>query len=315
MENFEFLDTFHRLFNESALLFNEKVVMPTDLKGELPCAKEKLGFAHQQLIFTINNLSEATITEAAQKIFYTPQYTSRLADSLCKKGFIEKFKSKNDRASVSLRLSKSGRSLCKAETKMLHDYVKAKVSALDKDSRIKYLQCLEFNNGLFARLYDDQLYKPNKDAYPDLDSDGYYDRINKEITATSRLNNKIGSDPRHLGQNKKSASIADTNCMEVIFLNEPISMSSLAEKTRLSLATVSKAVTAFVEQGLVERFQKGDDRRVYYVRLTQTGRDIIVKEHSVFSDFLQEFFTTVQPEEREKLLGSIRFINRVMRSF
>jgi MarR family 2-MHQ and catechol resistance regulon transcriptional repressor len=90
--------------------------------------------------------------------------------------------------------------------------------------------------------------------------------------------------------------------------DEPPTVKSVAESLDLSLASASRAVDGLVRQGLVERAEDVEDRRVRRLTLTADGRSL---HHRIFAarlDGLAAFAASLDDEERERLESALELL-------
>lgn len=86
--------------------------------------------------------------------------------------------------------------------------------------------------------------------------------------------------------------------------NTAVSMSDLAHRFGLSLATVSEAVRALVTKGLLEQRRSANDGRVREVRLTMQGRRR-VKALLHWADAIRDQVAALAPQAKGLLLDSL----------
>ena len=92
------------------------------------------------------------------------------------------------------------------------------------------------------------------------------------------------------------------------FRNDACSAQYIAHCTRTHKSTISRAVTALMERGVVERVENADDRREFRLRLTRKGKTLyeeliprlLRKEHDILS-----CLSAQERKEFGRLLGKI----------
>lgn len=89
-----------------------------------------------------------------------------------------------------------------------------------------------------------------------------------------------------------------------IYRNRLISMGELAEKERLSPAMVSKVVTALVDEGLVERIESEEDRRVCRVRVSDAGERWIDMSRTQRNAWLVERLSRLELSQLDTLAAA-----------
>ena len=92
------------------------------------------------------------------------------------------------------------------------------------------------------------------------------------------------------------------------FRKEPCSAQYVAECTRTHKSTISRAVTALLQQQLIERVENEADRREFRLQLTKKGRALYEQLFPRLLRREQEIFACLSAQERKQLsalLGKI----------
>ncbi|OQW54330.1 MAG: MarR family transcriptional regulator [Proteobacteria bacterium SG_bin9] len=92
------------------------------------------------------------------------------------------------------------------------------------------------------------------------------------------------------------------------YRDKPSTAQSVSESTHTHKSTISRAVTALIERGIVERLENAEDRREYSLRLTREGRKLyqsliprLLRREAEILDCL----TAAERQQFERLLGKI----------
>lgn len=85
-----------------------------------------------------------------------------------------------------------------------------------------------------------------------------------------------------------------------------VSPSRLSEYQHISKNTVSALLDSLEKQGLIERTLNRDDKRMFNIRLSRTGRDLVRKILPSHSAHLTEAFAEFSVEEQTALLKLLR---------
>ena len=80
---------------------------------------------------------------------------------------------------------------------------------------------------------------------------------------------------------------------------ESPSVKDLAARFRISSGVASQTLNAMIQDGVVERISTSMDHRTICVRLTHEGLRIRRLTAASYTKFMQNFFSTVEPEEAE----------------
>ena len=83
---------------------------------------------------------------------------------------------------------------------------------------------------------------------------------------------------------------------------EGVKISTLSELLDISKSAVSQVINALEDKGNVVRITTKNDRRVVYVRLTESGEECFAKELQVFFNGMNKIFTKMGEEDTEELL-------------
>lgn len=89
--------------------------------------------------------------------------------------------------------------------------------------------------------------------------------------------------------------------LAVLGSDAPASQLELAELCGLLPAQVVPVLDEMESRGLVERTRSETDRRRSVVRVTATGRKLLVKADALGASIMDALFTDVDPEARERL--------------
>jgi DNA-binding MarR family transcriptional regulator len=92
------------------------------------------------------------------------------------------------------------------------------------------------------------------------------------------------------------------------FRRDACSAQFISDCTRTHKSTISRAVTALTERGIVERVENADDRREFRLQLTRKGKVLYEELIPRLLRREQEIFACLSREEREelaRLLGKV----------
>lgn len=95
-----------------------------------------------------------------------------------------------------------------------------------------------------------------------------------------------------------------------------LSQRDLAEKVRVTPATISGTLKRLEKSGFVVRTSMADDARVSLVSLSETGKVLMEEARSVFHEADEMPIADFSEQEREELLGYIRrMLTNVQKGF
>lgn len=89
---------------------------------------------------------------------------------------------------------------------------------------------------------------------------------------------------------------------------EGVTISALSELLDISKSAVSQMINALEDKEYVERITTRNDRRLVYVRLTESGEQCLAKELQAFLQGLAQIFSKMGEEDTEELL---RLLNKL----
>ena len=118
-----------------------------------------------------------------------------------------------------------------------------------------------------------------------------------------------------LADSKKQYGLtkSQTLILVALFYRGTVCMSQIAAYLNSSKEQATRAVAGMVELGLIERYERPDNRTHVYVRLTDTGRDYVVRCCTELSRQVDEKLdAALTAEERSELKESLRTVIRLL---
>lgn len=108
-------------------------------------------------------------------------------------------------------------------------------------------------------------------------------------------------------------SITEMHTLEAIAQANTGNMSEISAKLRITVSTLTIAVTKLEKKGLARRIRSRDDRRIVVVTLTQEG-EAIVKAHDEFHQrMVNAVFEQLNDAEIQVLIQAITSIKHFFR--
>ena len=96
----------------------------------------------------------------------------------------------------------------------------------------------------------------------------------------------------------------EVHCIDFIERMQDANVSKLAKAFRVTKGAISKVTKRLIETGAIERYQKPDNKKEVYFKLTDIGREIY-REHELMHQMRIErdigFFSSLSHEEKERL--------------
>lgn len=84
-----------------------------------------------------------------------------------------------------------------------------------------------------------------------------------------------------------------------------LTLSALAKRMNLGLATLTKTVDSLQARGLLIRTKSGSDRRVAQITLTAKGKTLQNESSKEFHGYIAALFSAMQPEQRKGLVAGL----------
>ncbi|MEC1260720.1 MarR family transcriptional regulator [Bacillus swezeyi] len=121
----------------------------------------------------------------------------------------------------------------------------------------------------------------------------------QESLMKERITEEIEQMERELGSELK-LNMSDIHTISCIGDNEPINVTSIAEKMEFSKATISRISTKLIKKDLIIKTQLSDNKKEIYFRLSQKGRQVHIihqREHEKIEGRFKRFLSRYSSEE------------------
>jgi len=111
--------------------------------------------------------------------------------------------------------------------------------------------------------------------------------------------------------NKLNFSDVNYSLLEYIFTigaSEDLTFSDLADRMHISKPAVTASANKLIEKGLATKKRSGEDRRLYYLNLTDKGREVYNVSKSAnkrFEELIRERLSKEEVDELIRLLTVI----------
>ena len=146
-----------------------------------------------------------------------------------------------------------------------------------------------------------------KERFPEGDQASM--EIVMRLTATSAV--QRAAQLRLFRSNGQERSIARYTILRILYFSDGrlISQKEIGDQTRATSANVTYLIDGLVGEGLVERVQDEEDRRVSYVRLTPAGQELATQLVPIMVEFMNGATKNFSEEEKAtfiRLLEKLR---------
>lgn len=104
----------------------------------------------------------------------------------------------------------------------------------------------------------------------------------------------------------KGYNPSEIHCIAYIGEDKDSNVTKLAESFDMTRGAISKLSKKLVKKGLIESYQKRDNKKEVYFKLTEQGKAICsihAEMHKEFKDRDQPFFEQVTEEQLDVILG------------
>lgn len=106
---------------------------------------------------------------------------------------------------------------------------------------------------------------------------------------------------------------SEVHCIEFIEKNVDSNVTKLAESMYMTKGAISKLTKKLIEKGLIEDYQKTNNKKEVFFKLTQQGRvvfDIHEKLHREFQERDESVFDHVTEEQFDHMLNFIELYSK-----
>lgn len=106
---------------------------------------------------------------------------------------------------------------------------------------------------------------------------------------------------------------SEVHCIEYIEKNVDSNVTKLAESFYMTRGAISKLTKKLIEKGLIESYQKPDNNKEIYFRLTEQGKVIYQIHEDLHKEFQERdkaVFEQVTEEQFDSMLGFVEKYSR-----
>ena len=110
----------------------------------------------------------------------------------------------------------------------------------------------------------------------------------------------------------KEYSLRQLYYIELIDKHEGISVSEISKTLELKKSTISIAINQLIELEIVTKIQSNTDKRVYFLKLTSKGKNIMKLHKQVHKNTIKKIINILNPSEVEsfiKIVDKIAVLN------
>ncbi|WP_157456123.1 MarR family transcriptional regulator [Carnobacterium maltaromaticum] len=118
---------------------------------------------------------------------------------------------------------------------------------------------------------------------------------------------------RKMEDSLKGYTSSEVHCMEYIEKNKDSNVTKLADSFYMTRGAISKLTKKLIKKELIESYQKSDNKKEIYFKLTEKGRavyDIHEKLHNEFSERDKVVFEQVTDEQFNSMLHFVELYSQ-----
>ena len=118
---------------------------------------------------------------------------------------------------------------------------------------------------------------------------------------------------RKMEDSLKGYTSSEVHCMEYIEKNKDSNVTKLADSFYMTRGAISKLTKKLIKKELIESYQKSDNKKEIYFRLTEKGRevyDIHEKLHNEFSERDKVVFEQLTDEQFNSMLQFVELYSQ-----
>lgn len=133
----------------------------------------------------------------------------------------------------------------------------------------------------------------------------------KLVIAIARVYNDVFS---KIEKNIQSfnLNISEFGVLEMLYHNGKQPVQKLAEKILVTSGTITYVINKLESKELVIREKSKDDKRIYYVNLTEKGHELISSIFPKHKEFIDELFDGVDEETKAELLVDLIKLRKIV---
>src|SRR5690554_4614090 len=124
------------------------------------------------------------------------------------------------------------------------------------------------------------------------------------------FNHILRIEEQHLKERGVTLSMTEVHVLEAISLINKPTMSEVATKLKVTLGTLTTAVSVLVRKNYVSRYRELEDRRKVYLRLTDFAKEVLRIHAEFHEDMIESIFEDLEIDKDEILVRSLENIKK-----
>jgi len=120
------------------------------------------------------------------------------------------------------------------------------------------------------------------------------------------FNHILSIQQEHLRQRGVRLSMNEVHVLEAVQKSSEPTMSKVAARLRVTVGTLTTAVSRLVEKGYIERTSNAEDKRKVYLNLTDKALNVLKIHEEFHDDMIDAAIDDLNMEENPMLVESLK---------
>lgn len=99
--------------------------------------------------------------------------------------------------------------------------------------------------------------------------------------------------------------------LEALYHKGDLPVQLIAEKILVTSGTITYVINKLLKKGLVERKQCSNDRRIYYISLTEAGHGLIKEIFPDHANYIEDLFSHLNVSDKKDLIRILNSIENI----
>ncbi|TGG86759.1 MarR family winged helix-turn-helix transcriptional regulator [Geotoga petraea] len=136
----------------------------------------------------------------------------------------------------------------------------------------------------------------------------------KIIIALSRANQAILKKIEK-SMNKNGLTVSEFGVMELLLHKGKQPVQKIAERILVTSGTITYVINKLIKKGYIKRERCNEDKRIYYVDLTEEGRIFIEKVFKEHEKYLSKLFQEIDNNDKKDLIEKLNLFENVAKQY
>ncbi len=139
------------------------------------------------------------------------------------------------------------------------------------------------------------------------------DKEEQVIMGFRDLYNKMVFLNRKMEDSLKGYKSSEVHCIEYIGRNADPNVTKLAESFYMTRGAMSKITQKLIKKGIIESYQKPDNKKEIYFRLTEQGQVVYKVHEELHKEFRERDKAVFEQVTEEQFDGMLSFVEKYSR--